>query len=240
MSLSIGSKNYFIGGFIMEKNGGRKSTLQAINGKSTLEIPFFGVCGNFEHFFEKRVNEEFATIVLQKIFQFQTVRHGQDGIEADLIFNEKHAFEITLICNKKKHNNLIQRFQIGMNGEGFHSDDIQGEILSMIETCVDKKSKKEYANKGTNLCLICPFPMMSWIADIDVIELIFVTRKTICFNELIKRYVETKLFKCIYVLVPNIDGTWWVLDISGKKYQYVPDHAINNYPFYMLTDKTEN
>lgn len=239
MSLSIGSKNYFIGGFIMEKNNESKSTMQVHEEKDTLEIPFSVACGNFEHFFKKQINEEFVAKVLQNVFRFHSVRRGQDGIEPDLIFDEKHAFEITLICDKKKHNNLIQRIQKGMNGGGFHSDDIVGEILSMIETCVYNKSKKEYANKETNLCLICPFPMMSWIADMDVIELIFVTQKVVCFDGLIKRYIETKLFKCIYVLVPNINGTWWVLDITGKKYQYIPDNTIKNYPFFMLVDKTK-
>lgn len=202
-----------------------------------LEIPFSVVSKNFEEFFNKNINEYFAEQVIKKIFNFNSCKHGQDGTEADLIFDKEHAFEITLICDKKKHNNLIQRIHKGMNGDGFHSDDIVGEIISMIETCIYNKSKKEYANKETNLCLICPFPMMSWIEDMGVIELIFVTSKAIYFNELIKRYIETKIFKSIFILVPNIDGSWWMLDVAGKKYQYTNDGTIKNYPFFMLIDK---
>ena len=202
-----------------------------------LGIPFQGYCGNFEHFFEKRVNEEFANNVLQDVFSFQTVRHGKDGLEADLIFDEEHAFEITLVCDKKKHNNLIQRLLTAYQGVGlFHSDDIQGEILSMIETCVAKKAQKQYTGNDVNLCLIVPFPMLSWVdGSMDVIEMLFVTPKSKVFYNLRNKYLQTKKFKNIYILLPDVDKSWWILDLKGKRRQYKGNIADKNYPYFSAT-----
>ena len=199
-----------------------------------LEVPFEGYCGNFEHFFEKRVNEEFANNVIQDVFSFQSVRHGKDGLEADLIFDEEHAFEITLICDKKKHNNLIQRLLTAYQGVGlFHSDDIQGEILSMIETCVAKKAQKQYTGEDVNLCLIVPFPMVSWVdGSMDVIEMLFVTPKSKVFYNLRNKYLQTKKLKNIYILFPDIDKSWWVIDLKQGKWQYKETTSNMTYPYF--------
>ena len=202
-----------------------------------LEIPFEGYCGNFDHFFEKQVNEEFAANVIQDILSFRTLRHGKDGSEADLIFDEEHAFEVTLICDKKKHNNLIQRLLTAYQGLGsFHSDDIQGEILSMIETCVAKKAQKQYTGEDMNLCLIVPFPMVSWVdGSMDVIEMLFVTPKSKVFYNLRNKYLQTKKFKNIYILLPDVDKSWWIIDLKGKRRQYKGNIADKNYPYFSAT-----
>lgn len=219
----------------MEQKG--KRTMQAQDDGEGLEIPFSGICGNFNHFFEKNVNEQFASNVLQKVFSFRTVRHGQDGTEADLIFDEKYAFEITLICDKKKHRNLIQRLlRAYQRIETFHSDDIEGEILSMIEDCVAKKANKQYTNNNINLCLIVPFPMVSWIdGSMDVVEMLFVTPKSKVFRELQYKYLQTQKFKNIYILLPDVDKSWWIIDLKGKRRQYKGNIADKNYPYFSET-----
>ena len=221
----------------MKQNDKRKKVVQRENGSAMIEIPFHGYCENFEHFFEKRVNEEFAAKVLQSVFRFQSVKHGQDGTEADLIFDEEYAFEITLICDKKKHNNLIQRvLKVYHKLEQFHSDDIQGEVLSMIDSCIEKKDKKRYANQPVNLCLISPFPMFSWIdGSMDEMELLFVTPKSRIFDFLFEKYVKTKIFGNIYILLPDIDKSWWIIDLKGKRRQYKGNIADKNYPYFSET-----
>lgn len=218
----------------MEGKDKRKKIEQSQNNAEVLDIPFGGICGNLEDFFEKQVNEEFAATILQSVFCFQSVRHGQDGMEADLVFDEKYAFEITLICDKKKHTNLIQRLlRASQRLETFHSDDIEGEILSMLEDCVAKKANKQYANNELNLCLIVPFPMVSWIdGSMDVIEMLFVTPKSKVFRNLQDKYLQTKKLKNIYILFPDIDKSWWVIDLKQGKWQYKETTSNMTYPYF--------
>ena len=222
----------------MEQVKTEKKAVRLQEKKEVVEIPFCGETKNFEHFFEKRVNEEFAAKVLQSVFRFQMVRHGKDGTEADLIFDEEYAFEITLVCDKKKHNNLIQRLlRAYQRIETFHSDDIEGEILSMVEDCVAKKANKQYANNDVNLCLVVPFPMVSWIdGSMDIIEMLFVTPKSKVFNNLRDKYLQTKKFKNIYILLPDIDKSWRVIDLKGSKRQYRGNVVGASYPYFIETN----
>ena len=221
----------------MEQNNKRKKILQVKDRSTMIEIPFGGYCANFEHFFEKRVNENFAATILQNVFGFQTVRHGHDGTEADLIFDKKNAFEITLVCDRKKHNNLIQRFLGPFQGhQAFKSSDIEGEVLSMIECCIAKKANKRYSNNDVNLCLISPFPMVDWIYEnMDKLNILFVTPKTVIFRDLQDKYLRTNKFKNIYILLPDTDKSWWIIDLEEGRWQYKGTTLNENHPYFEST-----
>lgn len=208
--------------------------------KCIYEFYFQAEAKNFEKIFNKQTNEAFAAKVLQNVFSFQTVRHGIHGKEADLIFDENESFEITLICDKQKRDNLIQRIQGVRRGQGFFSEVAEKEILKYIPIRIEEKKVKSYRTESTNLCLISPLPIIDWAKKKDVIYFLFNTGEHE-LERLCEKYIE-ETFKNIYILFPSIDADWWIIDIKeNKKYQYRGDKRDPQYPYFIkIASKRKN
>ena len=185
---------------------------------------------NIDNLFVKKINEDFAELILRESFGFKTSIHGNDEDEPDLLFDEKEWFEITLICDSKKRNNLVQRIK----SRNFKSDDVEEELLTMIEERIKDKTTKKYINIHSNLCLICPVPMIDWVADFSDIELIYTSKKQKCFNNLYRKYVESGTFKDIFIIVPSIDASWTLIDLKNKRFNFDVDLTNENYPYYIM------
>ncbi len=177
-----------------------------------------------------KFSEYFASAILKEAFDFNSVRHGNDLDEPDLLFDETEWFEISLICDSKKRNNLVQRIK----NRNFKSDDVEEELLNMIQERIEDKSHKKYIDIHPNLCLICPVPMIDWVADFSDIELIFTSEKQKCFNQLYRKYVESGTFKNIFIIVPSIDATWTLIDLRNKRISFEDDLNNANYPYYIM------
>ena len=186
---------------------------------------------NFDDFFNKKFNESFAATVIKEALLFQTYRHGNDLDEPDFIFDEKEWFEIALICDSKKKNNLIQR----IIKQNLKSDDVEEELLGMIRESVEKKSQKNYIDTHPNLCLICPLPIIDWISDeFDAVELIFSSKKRRTFDNIYTNYVKKGIFKEVFLMVPDIAGTWWMIDLKNKRIPFEGNLQDKNYPYYIM------
>ena len=186
---------------------------------------------NFENFFSKRFNEDFCARVLKRVFNFSAVRHGNDLNEPDLICDDRELFEVVLISDKKKHGNLIQRMQ----SKSLHSEDIDTELLDMIEERIADKSKKNYINMRPNLCLISSIPVIDWLGPNNVIDTLFVSERRLKFDCFYEKYVETKVFKNIFLLIPSLDADWWLMDLKNGRWNYEGDTNDSSYPYFTAT-----
>ena len=185
---------------------------------------------NFNNFFNHKFNENFASTILKHVFGYSLCNHGNDLNEPDLLFDGKEWFEIALICDSKKRNNLVQRI---INGQ-FKSEDVEIDLLCMMQERIKDKSTKKYVNIHPNLCLICPVPMIEWIAPISNIDMLFYSTKQKFFDNLYSEYVERGLFNDIYIIVPNIDASWTLIDLKGKRACFKGKQDDINYPYYII------
>ena len=69
---------------------------------------------NIKKLFDSRskINEHFAAAIIAEAFGFDSAKHGTDKGTPDWLFDEKEWFEITLISDSKRHDNLIQRIKL--------------------------------------------------------------------------------------------------------------------------------
>ncbi len=214
----------------------RMKELQQDRKFAQIDGPYFKMCAkNFNQFFKQGVSEKFAQKVLQQVFDFHSVRHGEHGTEADLIFDEKEAFEITLISDKKKHGNFVQRIV----NRFFHSEDVESEVLALLKSSIERKLKKKYRTQETNLCLILPVPIMNWIELSPIIELLYNNPRKIWFKALFNEYVVTKKLKNVYVLLPGMDCLWYLIDFKDFKEPYQGDLEDEDYPYFQLISYEE-
>ena len=103
----------------------------------------------------------------------------------------------------------------------------------MIEGCVEKKANKQYSNNDVNLCLITPFPMLDWVGEsMDEFNILFETPRNVVFRNLQDKYLKTRKFKNIYILLPNIDKDWWIIDLEGGRWQYKGMMSNKDYPYF--------
>ena len=185
---------------------------------------------NFNHFFEKSFNENFAASAIKSIFGYSSYIHGNDVDKPDFLFDENEQFEIALICDTKKRDNLVQRIL----RKNFVSDDVEKELLSMIHERIEDKSRKKYINLHPNLCLICPVPMLDWIAPPSCLDILYTSERRDFFDLLYIEYIETGIFKNIFILVPNVDASWTLIDLNSGMFDYEGDLNDPNYPYYLM------
>ena len=188
-----------------------------------------------DDFFNKRINEAFAKKVLCSIFSVNDVRDGDPvQFEPDIFLNNV-PFEITLVSDRKKQRSFIQRLK-NSRKNGFESDDIGEELLSMIAESIMDKASKKYSVPMPYLCLIVPIPMMEWLGKGygSIIEDLFITRHAYCFHKLKEIFINRDIFSNIFLLVPSLDGTWWCIDMkTDLMIQYRGDFNDPSYPYYM-------
>lgn len=185
---------------------------------------------NFNCFFEKSFNEKFAASAIKSIFGYSACNHGNDADVPDYLFDEKEWFEISLICDSRKRNNLVQRIL----HKNFVSEDVENELLIMIHERIEDKSRKKYINLHPNLCLICPVPMLDWIAPPSCLDALYTSERREFFDLLYSEYVETGIFKNVFILVPNVDSSWTLIDFNGMMLDFEGDINDPDYPYYFM------
>ncbi|MBQ7291108.1 MAG: hypothetical protein IJW76_05230 [Clostridia bacterium] len=204
------------------------------------EIQFSFIDHIPKKFFDKNHNEKFCVQVISNLFNIapSDIYWGNPNKREPDVYIKNHPFEITLVSDKHKTKNLIQRLKKRMS-DGFSSDDIQKELLDMIQERANDKSQKRYCDTPT-LCMMVPVPAIDWVAkayESDIIDKLFVSERQIVFGKLKKEYIDTKKFTNIFILVPSLDTSWVLIDVSTDNMLiYQGDVSDDNYPYYEVID----
>ena len=78
--------------------------------------------------------------------------------------------------------------------------------------------------------------MVDWIYEnMDKLNILFVTPQNVVFRDLQDKYLRTKKFKNIYILLPDTDKSWWIIDLEGGRWQYKGTTLNENYPYFDAT-----
>ncbi len=165
-----------------------------------------------ENFFDKVVNEDFIQKIMQRALQRDDWRIGNaDLLEQDR-FCGKTPFEFTIASDNKKKNTFVQKMRFAK----YTSKDVENDMFGYITTALKKKAEKEYANSNTHLCVLCIEELTSWVLDEYFASWTFFVhdRRKEYFDTIKADYIESGIFKNIFIIFPDIFATWWVWDVS--------------------------
>ena len=172
----------------------------------------FEIVGFFpENFFSKDVNEPFIKEMLETILPKGVWRKGNPNIYEPDYFYNNIPFEFTIASDKHFIENL--RFK------SYETQNQEDDVFKYIETSIKKKVKKKYSTDNVHLCILCLLDMTSWILE-DCSQgafLLVINRKNDFFSLLKEKYISTGKFSNIFLLFPDMFGSWWVLDVVTAK-----------------------
>ncbi len=195
-----------------------------------------------DNLFDKEINEEFCKDVFLKYFNAKKYRYGNHILKEPDIYIDDLPIEITLVSDKKKTNNFVQKLK-NRYQNNVSIEDIESEILSMMEERIKDKSNKSYCNKSPSLCLIVPIPIISWYCyyldptPIDIIELLYSTPRSRYFKRFMKNYIENDIFSDIFILMPGIYADWLLINIrTNKAERYLCSTNDFRYSYYLLVE----
>ena len=193
-----------------------------------------------DSFFNKECNESFCGKVLCTVFHKTNYRKGDPKKSEPDLFIDDVPFEVTIVSDKNKHNNLVQRMLNRWNS-GFSCDDINREILKMIDDRIRDKANKHYCTPCPYLCLIVPLPMISWLKRVyaQILSTVFSDDEAKQLQEYKTQYIDTCVFSSIFVLFPDLNQCWWILDLKTRNMvPYQGDINDASYPYYQTIERT--
>jgi hypothetical protein len=165
-----------------------------------------------ENFFDKTVNESFIQKIMQKALQREDWGDGNsDRFEQDRLCGNV-PFEFTIASDKRKKNTFVQKMQLGK----YASEDVESDMFEYISTALEKKADKKYSHPNTHLSILCIEELTSWIfEEYDAFAAFAVyDRREEYFEEIKAKYLESGIFKNIFIIFPDIFAKWWVWDVK--------------------------
>lgn len=188
-------------------------------------------------FYDKEKNEPFVLNIMSKVFPNVKWENGNaNNKEPDYISNEL-PFEITLASNNKK-NNFIQR----RKNLNYQTEDAEQDLIDYIYNSINKKSKKNYSIENINLCILLAIPCYNWVDNYNrhsYFRELLIWRRDNFFNLIRTEYIEKNFFKEIFIILPNINKNWSLIEVSTNKQHIIEftDEELESgkYPFFIQT-----
>ena len=162
------------------------------------------------NFFSKKVNEPFIKNIMNVALKLPdgTWREGNSDIfEPDYFYNNI-PLEFTIASDK----HFIERLRFG----SFSTENKEQSAIKQITTSIEKKTEKKYSVTPVYLCVLCLLDMTSWVLDeygSCTYFLLDGTRENF-FKEIKTKYVDTGIFKDIFLIFPDMTSSWWVWSID--------------------------
>lgn len=218
--------------------------------KTVLNAPSYEVYEFFpKDFFDKKSDEnakeyeKFTKFIMEHLLPSgKWVRGDETKQEPDYFYNNI-PFEFTLASDKKGKSNFIFRLKTA----NYTTNNVEKDAFNYIEQQIEVKSKKEYLISNTKtkvyLCVLCLLDRFEWVSDLYGSRTHFITDvpREEFFNKIKKEYLETKKFKGIYIIFPDISASWWVWDLNTEnraKIQLLPMFDdLGNYPYPYIIEK---
>ena len=183
--------------------------------------------------------EKFTKFVMEQLLPTgEWTRGDATKKEPDYLYNNI-PFEFTLASDKKNNKNFIFRLKTG----NYTSDNVEKDAFNYIEHQIKTKSEKRYNSENVYLCVLCLLERFQWVSDIYGSRSHFITDgpREEFFNKIKKEYLETKKFKGICIIFPDMTASWWAWDLNTEKrakVQLFPHfNNMQNYPFPYIIAK---
>ena len=179
-------------------------------------------------FFHKSVNEPFIQKIMSIVLERKNWVSGNPNIFEPDYFCDGIPFEFTIASDKKRKNNFVQRYRFGK----YTSEDVDTDIFNYIQQALKSKSEKKYAVPNVHLCVLCLIDGTSWVFDeygSTTYHLVDGRRKAF-FSEIRYRYINSEIFKNIFIIFPDMTAKWWVWDVltnHRSSVQLLPSHLMS-------------
>lgn len=164
-----------------------------------------------KNFFHKSVNEPFIQQIMSIVLERKNWTSGNPDLLEPDYFCDGVPFEFTIASDKKKKNNFVQKYRVGQ----YTSEDVETDILEYIEAALKSKAQKKYSVPNVHLCVLCLIDGTSWVLDKygSLTYHLLDRRRERFFSEIKSRYINSKIFKNIFLIFPDMSAKWWVWDI---------------------------
>jgi hypothetical protein len=98
----------------------------------------------------------------------------------------------------------------------YASEDVESDMFEYISTALEKKADKKYSLPNTHLSILCIEELTSWVFEEYDSFAAFVVydRREEYFEEIKDKYIESSVFKNIFIIFPDIFAKWWVWDVK--------------------------
>lgn len=190
------------------------------------------------NFFHKSVNEPFIQQIMSIVLDRKNWTPGDPDLFEPDYFCDGVPFEFTIASDKRNKNNFIQRYRFGQ----YTSEDVENDVFGYIDTALRSKAEKNYSVTNVHLCVLCLIDGTSWVMDkygsvtYDSVN----ERREAFFSEVRDRYINSKIFKNIFLIFPDMCANWWVWDMLTNKrssVQLLPSDLMSQkFPF--IIEKT--
>lgn len=171
-----------------------------------------------QNFFNKEVNEEFIKLTMKSVLPIgEWVKGVAEKNEPDYIYN-KVPFEFTLASDKCKKNNK-DNFINKLRTITYTSNNTEDDAINYIKNQIEVKANKKYSLENVHLCILSLIEKFDWVSDeygSYTHDLIDYKRESF-FNEIKKNYIDTNIFKNIFIIFPDMTSFWWVWDVASDK-----------------------
>ena len=160
--------------------------------------------------FLKENNESFIRKMLTKsIGEGVWVRGDPNLREPDFFWNDV-PFEFTLASDQRKKNNFVRK----MIEHHYISDDAERDLLDYCMVRIEEKAKKNYSVDHVHLCILCLIDMTFWVSDHygSSFHELYQYRKEEFRTSVRKEYIEKGIFENVFLIFPDIFGSWWICD----------------------------
>ena len=170
------------------------------------------------NFFNKNNNEEFIKFIMKNVLPDGKWVKGNVNLHEPDYFYNGIPLEFTMASDKKRKNNFIFR----LKNAKYLTENIEQDLFKYITQKLEDKAKKKYlvSNNETQvyLCVLCLLDRYEWISDFYGSKTHFITDlpREKFFNEIKQKYLETNVFKGIYIIFPDIMASWWVWDLNTE------------------------
>ena len=195
-----------------------------------------------DNFFNKHVNEPFIQKIMASVTNYQNWIPGNPNYYEPDYFADGKAFEFTIASDSRKKNNFIQRTLSAT----YATDDVQSDVFSYIAERIDDKAGKRYSVDNVHLCVLCLLEMYNWVAGIygQHFDKLLDYRRKVFFDELKATYIQSGIFKNIFIIFPDPFAKWWVYDMLSNGYDFYQltkeEIMCGNVPFVLVKESFDN